>query len=67
MSYGYDAYTRNRQQLSDQTIYDHAEALVAALASMREETNVRHYNSHLMSHPSHGYADTTTAYHFCGA
>jgi hypothetical protein len=46
MSYGYDAYTRNRQQLSDQTIYDHAEALVAALAARREETNVRHDNSH---------------------
>jgi hypothetical protein len=65
MSYGYDAYTRNRRQLSDQTVYDHAEALVAALASMREETNVRHYNSHMMFDPSHSHADTTTAYRFC--
>jgi hypothetical protein len=67
MSYGYDAYTRNRQQLSDQTLYDHAEALVAALASRREGTNVRHDNSHFILHLSHSHADATTAYHFCGA
>jgi hypothetical protein len=49
MSYGYDAYTHNREQLSDMTIYDHAEALVAALAVERQKTDVRHItNSHSM-------------------
>lgn len=33
MSYGYDAYTRKREQLSIMTIYDQAETLVTALAS----------------------------------
>jgi len=40
MSYGYNASTTNRRQLSDQTIYDHAEALIVALASKRQETDV---------------------------
>ncbi|KAF8066996.1 hypothetical protein FPV67DRAFT_1416824 [Lyophyllum atratum] len=38
MSYGYDAYTRNRKQLSTMTIYDHAETLVTTLASERKKT-----------------------------
>ncbi|KAF8069116.1 hypothetical protein FPV67DRAFT_1625304 [Lyophyllum atratum] len=41
MSYGYDAYTRNRPQLSDMTIHDHAETLMAALAAEREETDTQ--------------------------
>jgi hypothetical protein len=45
MSYGYNAYTANGRQLSDQTIHDHAEALIVALASKRQETDVSHFSS----------------------
>ena len=41
LTYGYDAYTRDREQLSNQSIHDHAETLVTKLVQYREESNVR--------------------------
>jgi hypothetical protein len=66
MSYGYDAYTHNRRQLSDMTIYDHAEALVAALAVERRKTDVRRITL-IQCYTSHSHTDGTTTHHLCGA
>jgi len=41
LTYGYDAYTRDREQLTNQTIHDHAETLTAKLVQYRKETDVR--------------------------
>jgi predicted alpha/beta-fold hydrolase len=42
LTYGYDAYTRGRPQLTHQSIYDHAETLVTYLASERKEFKTEH-------------------------
>src|SRR5882757_288470 len=42
LTYGYDAYTRGRDQLAEETIYDLAKGLVSALATERRVTNVSH-------------------------
>ena len=39
LTYGYDAYTRNREQLTDQSIYSHAENLVALVAANRRNVS----------------------------
>jgi len=41
-TYGYDAYTRGRQQLTKQSIYDHAVTLVSRLALQRQLTGTEH-------------------------
>lgn len=41
LSYGYDANTRGHQQLSVETLEDHAAAFVSKLTERREETSVR--------------------------
>jgi hypothetical protein len=40
LTYGYDAYTRDREQLTNQSIHDHAETLVAKLVQYRRENDV---------------------------
>lgn len=66
VSYGYNAYTANQRQLSDQTIYDHAEGLIVALASKRRETNASHLHGHYPSTNNHVDAGTTS-YNLCGS
>jgi len=41
LTYGYDANTRGKAQLTNQTILDHAETLVTKLVLFRKETSVR--------------------------
>jgi hypothetical protein len=40
LTYGYDAYTRDRAQLTAESIRDHAETLISSLALERQRTNV---------------------------
>ena len=40
LTYGYDADTRGKEQLTSQTMYDHAETFVAKLVLFRKKTNV---------------------------
>ena len=43
LTYGYDANTRGKEQLTNQTIYDHAETLLAKLVLFRKKTSVGRY------------------------
>jgi hypothetical protein len=40
LTYGYDANTRHKEQLTSQTLYDHAETFIAKLVLFRKETSV---------------------------
>jgi hypothetical protein len=40
LTYGYDANTRGKEQLTSQTLYDHAETFVAKLVLFRNKTSV---------------------------
>jgi hypothetical protein len=46
LTYGYDAYTRGREQLTKQSIYDHAVTLLSHLAMKRQLTEVSYDKSH---------------------
>jgi hypothetical protein len=40
LTYSYDANTRGKEQLTSQTLYDHAETLIAKLVLFRKKTLV---------------------------
>jgi len=40
LTFGYDANTRGKDQLTTQTLYDHAEALIGRLVLFRQKTAV---------------------------
>jgi protein SERAC1 len=40
LTYGYDAYTRGREQLADESVYALAQKLLADLATERHDSNV---------------------------
>ena len=39
-TYGYDAYTKGREQVTDHSLYDHAQNLISHLANKRRSTGV---------------------------
>jgi hypothetical protein len=41
LTYGYDANTRGKEQLNNQTLFDHAETLILKLVMFRKKTLVR--------------------------
>jgi hypothetical protein len=46
LTYGYDAYTRGREQLADESVYALAQKLLADLATERHDSNVSHDRQH---------------------
>ena len=50
LTYGYDANTRGRQQLTSQTLYDHAGTFTAKLALFRKQTSVGKFVKSLFSY-----------------
>lgn len=40
LTYGYDANIRGKEQLTSQTLYDHAETFIAKFALFRKKTHV---------------------------
>jgi hypothetical protein len=40
LTYGYDANTRHKEQLSNQTLFDHSESFLAKLVLYRKKTSV---------------------------
>lgn len=44
LTYGYDAYTRGRKQLANESIHDLAKDLVSSLTLKRQVTSVSHMN-----------------------
>ena len=46
LTYGYDAYTRGRDQLADESVHDLAKDLVSSLATERRISDVSRDESH---------------------
>jgi hypothetical protein len=46
LTYGYDAYTRGRDQLANESIYNIGQKLLADLATDRDGSNVSHKEHH---------------------
>lgn len=50
LTYGYDAYTRGRDQLANESIHDLANDLLSSLATRRRISHVSDYEFCLMLH-----------------
>ena len=68
LTYGYDANTRGKEQLTSQTLYDHAETLIAKLVLFRKKTSVCNVIMSPMTIPYIGTVlDGEQANYICGS